>query len=73
MNHHHRRFDVGSDGPFNRVVTIALALLALAAVLAATLQIAAPAFGGSTVARVVVVGHASSAPAANDPPAAEPN
>jgi len=45
MNHDYRHFDIGSDGPFNRAVTVALALLGLAAILAATLQIMAPAFG----------------------------
>lgn len=74
MNADSNQFEIPSDSRIYRVAIGALALLPLAAILAATMQIMDPAFGAAPVPRVTVVGHASLLHSPEDydlPPAAD--
>jgi len=59
MNADSNQFEIPSGSHVYRIAISALALLGLAAILAATMQIMGPAYGAAPVPRVTVVGHAS--------------
>jgi hypothetical protein len=74
MNADIDEFEDPSPGYLCRIAIGALALLAMATILAATLQIMGPAFGAAPVLRVTVVADASFLHFSEDddlPPAAE--